>query len=48
MVAVERHPAARHDAVDVGMVQERLRPGVQDGQKTDRSAQMTRIGSDLE
>ena len=43
---VERQPAARDDAVQVGMVGQRRSPGVQDGGHADAGAQMPGIGGD--
>jgi hypothetical protein len=43
---VDRWPATRHDAVDMGMMMEVLSPGVQDGHQPDLGAEMPGIGSD--
>ena len=42
--AVERKSAAGDDAMDVGMVRQRLPPGVQDGEAADPRAEPARIG----
>ena len=44
--AVGREAAARHDAMDMRMLLERLPPGVQDGEHADLGAQMLGIGGD--
>ena len=36
--AIGREAATRHDAVDVGMMRQRLSPGVEDGDDADRTA----------
>jgi hypothetical protein len=43
---VDRWPATRHDAVDMGMMMQVLSPGVQDGHQPDLGAQMPGIGGD--
>src|SRR6266850_598221 len=43
---VGRWPAARHDAVDMGMMMQVLSPGVQDGDQPNLGAEMPGIGSD--
>lgn len=40
--------AGRDDAVDVGMMGEVLRPGMEDGSEADLGAEMARIGRDVE
>ena len=46
--AVRREPAAAHDTMQVGMVQEVLAPGMQDGQNTDvLGTQVPGIGGHL-
>jgi hypothetical protein len=44
--AIGREAAARHDAMDVGMMIEVLSPGVQDGGEADLSAEMPGIAGD--
>src|SRR4051794_37639888 len=43
---VDRGPATRHDAVDMGMMVQVLPPGMQDGHQPDLGAEMPGIGSD--
>ena len=45
---IGREPSARDDAMQMGMMQERLAPSMQDRQKSDFSAEMFGVGSDLE
>lgn len=40
--------AGRDDAVDVGVMEEVLRPGMEEGGEANVGAEMTRVGSDLE
>ena len=54
VVLAGRHPhsvladtAARHQQVDVGMIGQRRRPGVQDGQDPESSAHIAWIGRQL-
>ncbi|MFK4649796.1 hypothetical protein ABIF96_008426 [Bradyrhizobium ottawaense] len=44
--AIGREAAARHDAVDVGMVRQRLPPGVEDGDDADPGAEPAWIGGE--
>src|SRR5215468_2823819 len=44
--AVEREATTRHDAMDMSVKVEVLPPGVADGEETDLSAEMPRIGGD--
>ena len=45
-VAIGRETAAGHDAMDVGMMRQRLPPGVQDGEDADLRAEPARIGGE--
>ena len=45
--AVGRQSSGRDEAVDVRMMLEGLSPGVQDGEETDRSAEVFRVRRDL-
>ena len=45
--AVGREPAARHDAMDVGVVLQVLAPGVEDGQEADLGPEVLGVGGDL-
>jgi hypothetical protein len=47
-MAIGREAAAGHDAVKVGMVEQVLTPGVEDGEESDARTQMLRIGGDGE
>ena len=44
--AIERYPAARHDAVDMGVMGECRAPGVEHGGEADTGAEMLRVGGD--
>ena len=44
--AIGREAAARHDAMDVGMMRQRLSPGMQDGDDADLGAEPARIGGE--
>src|ERR1700674_2192018 len=43
---VDRWPATRHEAVEMGMMMQVLSPGVQDGDQPNRGAEMPGIGGD--